>query len=112
FDKIQSYSHQEYENLGVSSLITRTTNDAYQIMLFLQNILRIGFMSPLMFVVSLYMVMRTSVTLSLYVVGALPLLLLAVVAIAKVSEPLSKKQQKNLDKINSILRENLSGLRV
>ncbi|MGQ4824366.1 ABC transporter transmembrane domain-containing protein, partial [Enterococcus faecalis] len=47
-----------------------------------------------------------------YVVGALPLLLLAVVAIAKVSEPLSKKQQKNLDKINSILRENLSGLRV
>ena len=112
FEKIQSYSHQEYENLGVSSLITRTTNDAYQIMLFLQNILRIGFMAPMMFIVSLYMVMRTSVTLSLYVVGALPLLLLAVVAIAKVSEPLSKKQQKNLDKINSILRENLSGLRV
>lgn len=94
FEKIQSYSHQEYENLGVSSLITRTTNDAYQIMLFLQNILRIGFMAPMMFIVSLYMVMRTSVTLSLYVVGALPLLLLAVIAIAKVSEPLSKKQQK------------------
>lgn len=111
FEKIQSYSHQEYENLGVSSLITRTTNDAYQIMLFLQNILRIGFMAPMMFIVSLYMVMRTSVTLSLYVVGALPLLLLAVVAIAKVSEPLSKSN-KNLDKINSILRENLSGLRV
>lgn len=92
-------------------MITRTTNDAYQIMLFLQNILRIGFMAPMMFIVSLYMVMRTSVTLSLYVVGALPLLLLAVVAIAKVSEPLSKSN-KNLDKINSILRENLSGLRV
>ncbi|WP_165002932.1 MULTISPECIES: multidrug efflux ABC transporter subunit EfrA [unclassified Enterococcus] len=112
FQKIQSYSHQEYEDLGVASLITRTTNDAYQIMLFLQNILRIGFMAPMMFVVSLYMVMRTSVSLSLYVVGALPFLLMAVVAIAKISEPLSKKQQKNLDKINSILRENLSGLRV
>ena len=95
-----------------TNIVARTTNDAYQIMLFLQNILRIGFMAPMMFIVSLYMVMRTSVTLSLYVVGALPLLLLAVVAIAKVSEPLSKKQQKNLDKINSILRENLSGLRV
>ena len=45
-------------------------------------------------------------------IGALPLLLIAVVAIAKFSEPLSKRQQKNLDKINSILRENLSGLRV
>lgn len=112
FKKIQSYSHQEYETLGVASLITRTTNDAYQIMLFLQNILRIGFMTPMMFVVSLYMVMRTSVSLSYYVIGALPSLLLSVVAIAKFSEPLSKKQQKNLDKINSILRENLSGLRV
>lgn len=112
FKKIQSYSHQEYETLGVASLITRTTNDAYQIMLFLQNILRIGFMTPMMFVVSLYMVMRTSVSLSYYVIGALLFLLLSVVAIAKFSEPLSKKQQKNLDKINSILRENLSGLRV
>lgn len=112
FKKIQSYSHQEYETLGVASLITRTTNDAYQIMLFLQNILRIGFMTPMMFIVSLYMVMRTSVSLSYYVIGALPFLLLSVVAIAKFSEPLSKKQQKNLDKINSILRENLSGLRV
>ncbi|EOH85930.1 multidrug efflux ABC transporter subunit EfrA [Enterococcus villorum] len=112
FQKIQSYSHQEYETLGVSSLITRTTNDAYQIMLFLQNILRIGFMAPMMFIVSLYMVMRTSVSLGFYVIGALPILLLAVIAIAKFSEPLSKKQQKNLDKINSILRENLSGLRV
>lgn len=112
FKKIQSYSHQEYETLGVASLITRTTNDAYQIMLFLQNILRIGFMTPMMFVVSIYMVMRTSVSLSYYVIGALPFLLLSVVAIAKFSEPLSKKQQKNLDKINSILRENLSGLRV
>ncbi|NBA61796.1 ABC transporter ATP-binding protein [Enterococcus mundtii] len=112
FKHIQTYSHQEYETLGVSSLITRTTNDAYQIMLFLQNILRIGFMAPMMFVVSLYMVMRTSPSLGLYVIGALPFLLLAVVGIAKFSEPLSKIQQKNLDRINSILRENLSGLRV
>ncbi|MGM9903080.1 ABC transporter ATP-binding protein/permease [Enterococcus sp. 10A9_DIV0425] len=112
FKKIQTYSHQEYETLGVASLITRTTNDAYQIMLFLQNILRIGFMTPMMFVVSLYMVMRTSVSLGFYVIGALPFLLIAVLAIAKFSEPLSKIQQKNLDRINSILRENLSGLRV
>ncbi len=48
----------------------------------------------------------------MYVLGALPFLLLAVVGIARLSEPLSKKQQKNLDGINGILRENLSGLRV
>lgn len=112
FAKTQSYSHQEYEDIGVSSLITRVTNDAYQIMLFLQNILRMGFMTPMMFIVSLYMIFRTSPSLSWFVLGALPLLLVAVVVIAKFSEPLSTKQQKNLDRINGILRENLSGLRV
>ena len=112
FEKIQTFSHSEYESIGVSSLITRTTNDAYQIMLFMGNILRLGFMTPVMFIASLYMVMRTSPSLGMYVLGALPFLLLAVVGIARLSEPLSKKQQKNLDEINGILRENLSGLRV
>lgn len=112
FEKIQTFSHSEYESIGVSSLITRTTNDAYQIMLFMGNILRLGFMTPVIFIASLYMVMRTSPSLGMYVLGALPFLLLAVVGIARLSEPLSKKQQKNLDGINGILRENLSGLRV
>lgn len=112
FEKIQTFSHSEYESIGLSSLITRTTNDAYQIMLFMGNILRLGFMTPVMFIASLYMVMRTSPSLGMYVLGALPFLLLAVVGIARLSEPLSKKQQKNLDGINGILRENLSGLRV
>ncbi|MBM7709697.1 ABC transporter transmembrane domain-containing protein [Enterococcus lemanii] len=112
FEKIQGYSHQEYEEIGVSSLITRVTNDAYQIMLFMQNILRIGFTAPMMFVASIYLVVRTSPSLGWYVLGSLPFLLVGVVTIALLSEPISKKQQKNLDKINSILRENLSGIRV
>ncbi|WP_159721997.1 ABC transporter ATP-binding protein [Enterococcus sp. CSURQ0835] len=112
FAKVQTFSHTEYETLGVSSLITRTTNDAYQIMLFMQNILNMGFMTPMMFGASLYLIMRTSPSLGIYVLGSLPILLLAVILIAKYSEPLSSKQQKNLDNINSILRENLAGLRV
>ena len=112
FEKIQSFSHSEYERIGVPSLITRTTNDAYQIMLFMQNILTTGFMTPMMFGMSLYLIIRTSPGLGIYVLLALPILLLAVILIAKYSEPLSTKQQKNLDNINGILRENLSGLRV
>lgn len=112
FEKIQSFSHSEYEQIGVPSLITRTTNDAYQIMLFKQNILTTGFMTPMMFGMSLYLIIRTSPGLGIYVLLALPILLLAVILIAKYSEPLSTKQQKNLDNINGILRENLSGLRV
>lgn len=112
YEKVQTFSHTEYESIGVSSLITRTTNDAYQIMLFMQNILTAGFMTPMMFGMSLYLIIRTSPSLGIYVLGSLPVLLLAVILIAKHSEPLSSKQQKNLDNINSILRENLSGLRV
>src|SRR5699024_9645611 len=44
---IQSYSHQEYENIGATSLNTRTTNDAYQIILLLQQMLRIGLIALL-----------------------------------------------------------------
>ncbi|MDN6517221.1 MAG: ABC transporter ATP-binding protein/permease [Enterococcus sp.] len=112
FEKVQTFSHSEYEQIGVPSLITRTTNDAYQIMLFMQNILTTGFMTPMMFGMSLYLIMRTSPGLGIYVLLALPILLLAVILIAKFSEPLSTKQQNNLDNINGILRENLSGLRV
>ncbi|MBU5364910.1 ABC transporter ATP-binding protein [Enterococcus devriesei] len=112
FEKVQTFSHSEYEQIGVPSLITRATNDAYQIMLFMQNILTTGFMTPMMFGMSLYLIMRTSPGLGIYVLLALPILLLAVLLIAKYSEPLSTKQQNNLDNINGILRENLSGLRV
>ncbi len=112
FENMQTYSHQEYEKLGVSSLITRTTNDAYQVMMFLGQFLRLGFMTPMMFAASLYMIMRESASLSKFVFFAIPFLLLGVIVIARISEPLSEKQQKNLDKINMILRENLSGLRV
>lgn len=112
FEKVQTFSHSEYEQIGVPSLITRATNDAYQIMLFMQNILTTGFMTPMMFGMSLYLIIRTSPGLGMYVLLALPILLLAVILIAKYSEPLSTKQQNNLDDINGILRENLSGLRV
>ncbi|MGM0165736.1 ABC transporter ATP-binding/permease [Enterococcus sp. AZ135] len=112
FEKVQTFSHSEYEQIGVPSLITRATNDAYQIMLFMQNILTTGFMTPMMFGMSLYLIMRTSPGLGIYVLLSLPILLLAVILIAKYSEPLSTKQQNNLDDINGILRENLSGLRV
>lgn len=112
FEKIQTFSHREYEAIGVSSLITRTTNDSYQIMLFMNTVLRIGFLTPMMFITSLFIVLKSNLILGLYVLGALPLLLLAIIAITKISNPLSKKQQNNLDGVNGILRENLSGLRV
>ncbi|MFC0233198.1 ABC transporter ATP-binding protein [Vagococcus entomophilus] len=112
YENIQTFSHNEYDQIGVSSLITRTTNDAYQVMIFIGMILKTGLLTPLMFIVSLFLVLKTSPGLSLFVFFAIPILLLGVLLISKYSDPLSKRQQKNLDGINRILRENLSGLRV
>lgn len=111
-ETIQTFSHQEYEKIGMASLITRTTNDAFQVMNFVGMILRMGFIAPIMFIASIYMIVRTSPSLASLVILALPLLVLGIYMITKRSKPLSEKQQKNLDNMNMILRENLSGLRV
>ena len=112
FEKTQSFSHREYDQFGVSSLVTRTTNDAFQVMQFMQMILRMGMMTPLMFISSFIMIIRTSPSLSGVVFIAVPFLLVGVLIIGKKSEHLSEKQQANLDAINLNLRENLTGLRV
>lgn len=112
FEKVQSFSHKEYNEFGVSSLVTRTTNDAFQIMVFMQMVLRVGMMTPLMFIASFIMIIRTSPSLSYVVLIAVPFLIGIVYFIGKHSAPLSNKQQINLDGINLNLRENLTGLRV
>lgn len=112
FKQTMQFSHQEYGEFGVSSLITRTTNDAFQVMQFMTMVLRTGFMTPMMIVASAFMIVRTSRSLSWIVFAAIPILLFGVFLIGRLSEPMSEKQQKNLDGINLNLRENLTGIRV
>lgn len=111
FAKVQSFSHHEYQMFGVSSLITRTNNDAFQIMTFLNIILRTASV-PFMIFFSFYMVARASMPLSIIIACTVPVIIVIVVIIAKISEPISEKQQESLDHINQISRENLTGVRV
>lgn len=112
YHKIQTFSHEEFDKLGVSSLVTRVTNDAFVLMQFSQMVLRMGIMTLLMMFSSFYMIFSTSRALSTVLLPAFPALLLSVLIIGKKSRPLSEAQQKNLDRINLTLRETLSGLRV
>lgn len=112
YRKIQSFSHEEYDRLGVSSLVTRVTNDAFILMQFSQMILRMGLSTVLMLFASFYMIFITSPSLSGVLIPAFPAMILAVFIIGKRSRTLSEAQQQNLDKINMNLRESLSGLRV
>lgn len=112
FDKTQHFSNSEFEKHGISSLITSTTSDSFQIMLFTQMLLRNGFLTPAMAISGIIMAFRSSPTLSIWILGAVPFVIIGVIIIGRFSEPLSKKQQGTLDKINLLLRENLTGLRV
>ena len=112
FARVQSLSHAEMNQFGVSSLITRTNNDAYQIMMFLNVILRTALLTPVMIVVSFALTIRSSLQLSLIIASTIPIIVIGVVAVGKASAPISERQQSSLDRLNRIFRENLTGIRV
>lgn len=112
FEKVQSFSHREMNQLGVSSLITRTSNDALQIMNFMNIILRTAMLTPVMIVISFTLIIMSSVRLSLVIAATVPFIILGVMLVAKISGPISERQQTALDGLNRIFRENLTGIRV
>ncbi|RLU43942.1 ABC transporter ATP-binding protein [Streptococcus iniae] len=112
YQRLQDYSHTEYEKIGVSSLVTRITNDAFVLMQFAEMSLRLGVVTPLMMLFSVVMILVTSPSLAWIVAVSMPFLVFVVIYVALKTKPLSEKQQENLDKINQLVRENLTGLRV
>ena len=112
YTKLQQYSHHEYEKIGVPSLVTRMTSDAFVLMQFTEQVLRMGVVTPLMIIFSIVMILVTSPSLAWVVAVAIPFLIWVVAYVAIKTRPLSEKQQALLDKINQYVRENLTGLRV
>ena len=112
YAKLQEYSHHEYEKIGVSSLVTRITSDAFVLMQFAEQTLKLGVITPMMMLSSVLMIFLTSPSLAWIVAFSVPFLAVVVVYVAVKTRPLSEKQQKTLDKINQYIRENLMGLRV
>ena len=112
FRKTQGLSKNEYDEFGVSRLITNTGSDAYTVMQFLIMILRTGLMAPIMFTASLVMIFSQSRSLGMITLVAIPIMLLTIYLINSKTRPLSRKQQKGLDEINLQIRESLTGLRV
>ena len=112
FAKVQQFTANEFNQIGTSSMITRTNNDAFQIQQFVNVLLRTALMTPIMFIFSFIMTARTSLPLSYIIAATIPLIILGVVVVAKITKPISENQQSSLDDLNRISRENLSGIRV
>lgn len=112
FAHVENFSLNEFNHFGTASLITRTTNDITQVQQVMIMILRMMIMAPMMCIGGIIMAVSTDAKLSLVIVAVMPILALAIFLIAKKGIPLFRAMQKKLDKVNLVLRENLTGIRV
>jgi ATP-binding cassette subfamily B protein len=112
FAHVGNFSLHEFDKLGTASLITRTTNDITQIQQVLVMMLRMMAMAPMMCIGGIIMAYSKDAKLTLVLAVALPILVLAIVVIARKGIPLFKAMQVKLDNLNRVLRENLTGIRV
>ena len=112
FRRVQSFSPSEMNQFGVSSLIVRTGNDAFQVQMFVNVLLRTAMVTPLMILFSFSLTFTTSIPLSLVILTTLPMILLGVLGVTRAARPLSIRQQERLYELNRISKENLMGVRV
>lgn len=112
FMKVESFSLSEFNKIGTSSLITRSTNDINQIQQVLIMILRIAVTAPVMFIGALIMAVSRDKALSMVFVVIIPLLLLTLGVVSGKAMPLFKSMQGKIDKLNRVVREGLIGIRV
>ena len=112
FRKVQYFSQAEFDNFSTSSLITRTNNDVIQVQNFMNMLLRVCLMAPIMCVGGIIMALAKSTSMSMILLISMPIMILFVLLIGKIVMPLSIKMQTKLDEINLVTREKLTGIRV
>ena len=112
FQRVESFSLNEFDKLGTATLITRTTNDINQIQMVTVLIMRLMVSAPMMAVGGIIMAFREDRTLTWVLAAAIPVLALVIALIASRGMPLFRLVQVKIDKINLVLREKLTGIRV
>jgi len=112
FSHVQGFSLHEMNRFGTPSLITRSTNDVLQLQTALLMILTMIVSAPLMALGGVVMAVRQDAHLSLLLGVSMPLMLLAVALLMSRTVPFFNKMQGQIDRLNQILREQITGLRV
>ena len=112
FTKVETFSQVEVNRFGPASLITRNTNDVQQVQLVVFLGLTILVSAPILIVGGVIMALRTDVPLSGLLVVALPLMAAVIGLVLSRAVPLFRAVQEKIDRINQVMRETLSGVRV
>jgi ATP-binding cassette subfamily B protein len=112
FTRVQGFSAREMNHFGTPSLITRNTNDVQQVQLFLQVALTLMVIAPIMSVGGVVLAIHEGGSLSLLLVVAVPVMALFVGTVMKLVVPQFRTMQVRIDRINQVLREQITGVRV
>lgn len=112
FRRVESYSLHEFDKIGTATLITRTTNDINQIQMVTMMMMRMMVSAPMMAAGGIILALRVDQELTWVLAVAIPILGLVIYFIASRMMPLFKLVQVKVDRINLVLREKLTGIRV
>ena len=112
FKKVEGFSFNEIDKFSTGSLVTRLTNDVMQLQNMVGMVLRMFVRSPLLCIGGVIMALSISVRYGIILVFCIPIILVLVIFIFVKTSPLFLSMQKKLDKLNAVLQENLSGVRV
>lgn len=112
FAKAEKFSLHEFDQLGTASLITRTTNDITQVQQLVNMMLRMMVMAPMTAIGGIIMAVTTDAKLSLVIVVVMPVLAVVIFSVMRRGVSLFRSMQKKIDRINRVLRESLTGVRV
>ncbi|WP_019373177.1 ABC transporter transmembrane domain-containing protein [Melaminivora alkalimesophila] len=112
FRQVQGFSLQEFDRIGTATLITRTTNDITQVQMVVMMVLRIMISAPMMMIGGIIMAVSKDPKLSLVIVVLIPILVAVIAAVAAKGVPLFEAMQKRIDRLNLVVREGLTGIRV
>ncbi|MBN2980808.1 ABC transporter ATP-binding protein [Cohnella algarum] len=112
FQKSQTFTFRNLDRFTSGSLITRLTGDVVQVQNLVQIILRMLIRSLFLFLGSIVMALAISPSLSLLLAAAVPVLFAFLYVLLRLSVPLYRDVQKKLDRVNTVLQENLAGIRV
>lgn len=112
FAKVEGFSLYEFDKLGTATLITRTTNDVTQIQQVAVLIFSMMITAPLTCIGGVIMALQQDQGLAWVLVVAIPMLFVVIGVTLKRGLPLFKVMQEKIDKLNLVLREKLTGIRV
>lgn len=112
FHRTQTFAAVDMQHFGVSSLVTRTTNDVQQIQMVVLMGLAMMTQAPIMGIGGLIQAVRQNPTLSLLFVVMVPALVIIVTIFMRLLSPQFARQQKRIDQMNTVVREALTGVRV